>query len=74
MKRDPVDSSSVAEAGYDGERRVMEVLFRSGGLYRYLDVPAAIWAGFEAAESKGRFVNLRVKPDFDCVRVRRAPR
>lgn len=70
MKRVAVDSSSIAEAGYDARREIMEVEFRHGGIYQYLEVPAEVYREFEAAESKGRFVNLRIKPDYDCVKLR----
>lgn len=74
MQRVAMDSSSLAGAGYDREGQVMEVEFRSGGIYRYLAVPPSVFAEFEAAESKGRFVNVRIKPAFECVEVRRARR
>lgn len=70
MKRMAVESSSIAEAGYDSRREIMEVEFRNGGLYQYLEVPAEVYGEFEEAESKGRFVNLRIKPDYPCVRLR----
>lgn len=70
MKRIVVDSSSIAEVGYDPHREIMEVEFRNGGLYRYLEVPAEVYREFEEAESKGRFVNLRIKPEHPCVRLR----
>ena len=40
MKRVAVDSSSIASVGYDSKAYVLEIEFRNGGVYRYLDVPA----------------------------------
>ena len=74
MKRSALESSSLSEAGYDPDRQMMEVEFRNGGLYRYLDVPAEVYREFEGADSKGRFLNLRIKPAYRCLRVRPARR
>jgi hypothetical protein len=46
----PIDSDNVAQAGYEATTRVMTVLFDSGGLYEYYDVPPALWEAFVAAQ------------------------
>jgi len=46
----PIDSDNVAQAGYQATTRVMTVLFDSGGLYEYYDVPPALWEAFVAAQ------------------------
>lgn len=46
----PIQSSNVQAAGYDADTGVMTVLFDSGGLYEYYDVPAGLWAAFVAAQ------------------------
>ena len=74
MRRNPVDSSSLASAGYDGEREVLEVEFRNGGVYDYLGVPAKVYRAFMEAESKGRYLNAEIKPCFAYRTVRRAGR
>lgn len=71
MERRPVDSTSVASAGYDAAGRVLEVEFRSGGLYAYLDVPPEVFCDLLAAESAGGFVNRVVKPRFRYRRLAR---
>jgi len=38
----------------------MEVVFNSGGVYRYFDVPKDIYEGLLAAESKGRYMRANV--------------
>ena len=43
-------------AGYDEENYILTVQFRDGTLYNYYDVPPQMWNEFEAAESKGRFL------------------
>jgi hypothetical protein len=70
MAREYVTSTSVEWIEYDASARTLEIAFESGGVYRYLDVPAAICERFRAAESKGRFVNELVKPRYRYVRLR----
>lgn len=38
-------SRALEAAGYDATTRTLRLLFRSGGLYDYLDVPAEVFAG-----------------------------
>lgn len=38
-------SRALESAGYDAERRVLRLRFRSGGLYDYHDVPPEVYAG-----------------------------
>ena len=62
MQRVPVDSSSIAVLGYDPEGCVLEIEFRqSGQIYRYFGVPAAEYAAFLSAESKGSYLNQEFK-------------
>lgn len=49
----PVESSNIKAVGYDEPSKTMHIQFKSGGHYRYSDVPADAVAQFMAAESKG---------------------
>jgi hypothetical protein len=53
--RRPVVSRSIASIGYDPQRRVLDVEFQSGAIYRYLQVPREVANRFLEAESKGRY-------------------
>jgi len=64
MERERVDSSSLSSLGYDARRHVLEVEFRNGGVYRYMDVPEDAWSELRSAESKGRYINSEIKPRF----------
>jgi hypothetical protein len=64
-----VDSSCVAAVGYDRTVEEVYVEFVDGDLYAYAQVPYVIWRAFQAAESKGRFVNTVLKPHFPVRRV-----
>ena len=46
----PIQSDNVQSAGYDDATGTMTVLFDSGGLYEYYDVPPALWTDFIAAQ------------------------
>jgi hypothetical protein len=54
MKRTPVDSSAIAAIGYEPREEVLEIEFTSGAVYRYLDVPYAVYSELIEAESHGR--------------------
>jgi hypothetical protein len=70
IERTPVQSSDLASVGYDASRRMLEIEFRSGGIYRYLEVPAEIHERLLAAESKGRFFAAHIRDRFRHERVR----
>ena len=73
MKRERLDSSSLASAGYDPAAHVLEVEFRNGGVYQYFEVEDEEYEGFRKAPSKGRYLNTEIKPDHPA-RTLRAPR
>ena len=64
IERKPISSSDLASVGYDERMRVLEIEFRSGGIYRYLDVPREVFDALLAAESKGRFFAARIRNQF----------
>lgn len=67
----PVQSSSVEAIGYDARARALYVRFlKLGRTYRYAGVTAQVYQELMRAESKGRFVNIRIKPNYPCTKVR----
>lgn len=71
LERKPVRSSDLATVGYDARAEVLDVEFRSGGIYRYHDVPRNIFAELMAADSKGRFFARHIRNHFRHERLRR---
>lgn len=67
MERVAVESETLASVGYEGG--TLELEFRDGPVYRYVDVPAAVHAQLMAADSKGRFFNARIRDRFRDVRI-----
>jgi hypothetical protein len=65
MELQPVKSTSIAAIGYERRRRWLRIQYRaSRRTYVYGGVPPAEFAALEQAESKGRFVNFRIKPVY----------
>ena len=69
-KRKPVESSVLASVGYDAGKRVLEIEFHSGAIYRYLEVPEEIHRRLLAAESKGHFFGANIRDKFRSERVK----
>lgn len=61
MERTAVESSQIAEVGHDPLADVMEIQFRTGGVYRYAGVSLALFRGFMSAESHGKFFGEHIK-------------
>ena len=64
-----VDSSSLRSVGYDAATLTLEVEFRNGSVYRYLDVPTGLWTSFRRAPSMGKFFQEHVRDQFETMRV-----
>lgn len=69
MKRVPVESSNLRSVGFDTMTKTLEVEFRHGGVYRYLEVPDDVHAELMKAESKGRFFQVNVRGKFKFERT-----
>ena len=70
VRRQPLDSSAIASAGYDAETAVLELEFASGEVYRYFAVPASVFRGLRSAESAGRFFRDRIRDVYPSEHVR----
>ena len=70
IHRDPVESRGLAAVGYSKRLRALEVEFRRGGTYRYLDVPWTVYRDLLAADSKAGFYNRKIRGKYKSVYVR----
>ena len=59
-----VQSTTLAAIGYDSDRGILQLEFRSRALYRYFGVPGPVYAALWAAPSKGRYFNLAIRGRF----------
>jgi hypothetical protein len=71
MKWTPVESSVFRAAGYAERPAVLYLLFRSGEVYRYFDVPRWQYQEFLAADSQGRYFGRNIRGQFRYERLRR---
>lgn len=55
-----VDSSMIYAVGYDPKAKELEVVFNTGGIYRYQGVPRKVYKELLAAESKGRYMRAHI--------------
>lgn len=64
MQRTPVNSSNIAEVGYDSNSMTLEIVFHSGGVYQYFDVPESEYHGLMQAGSKGQYFHTNIKDNY----------
>ncbi len=69
MKRQPVSSSSLRAVGYDLAAGILEVEFRSGGVYRYYGVPPEVYRELLNAPSKGKYFQEHIRDEFRYARA-----
>ncbi|MFT4907566.1 MAG: hypothetical protein ACI978_001649 [Oleispira sp.] len=56
-----VDSSNVAEIGYDEESSTLQIEFKNGTIYQYFDVPDDLFEGLRTADSVGGYLAANIK-------------
>jgi hypothetical protein len=59
-----VESSALATVAYDYQRAILQVTFRDGAIYHYLDVPASGFEDLLRADSKGAYLNSHIRRRF----------
>ena len=69
IRRHGVASSAVASIGYDRPRRLLDVEYVSGIVYRYFGVETRVVAALLRASSIGQFVNRRIRLSYPYRRL-----
>lgn len=64
MQLQTVESSAIHAIGYDAEKRVLEVIFNSGRIYQFVNVPPEEYTALTAAPSKGGYFNAHFREAF----------
>lgn len=70
IPRQQVDSSAIATIGYSKRLRALEIEFINGAVYRYLDIPIALYRELMAADSKARFYDKNIRGKYRSVHVK----
>ena len=58
-------SNAVAEIRYDHARERLTVMFVTGRIYEYVNVPVEVAASFQSAFSKGAFFETYIRDRYD---------
>lgn len=61
MKREKVNSSSIASIGYDPVSKMLEVEFNHGGVYKYMDVAFEEYEALKNAASIGNYFDTHIR-------------
>ena len=70
VKRVPVESTALAAIGYSKRLRALEIEFRNGAIYRYLDVAPEVYDALLHARSKARFYDDNIRHKYRSLHVR----
>jgi hypothetical protein len=71
MKLVTVESSMLHAVGYDAKSKEMEAVFTSGAIWRYCDVPRAVYRELLKADSKGNYMQTEIIGVYPEYRLRR---
>lgn len=64
FKRIPVESSNIASIGHSFPRRILEVEFKNGSIYRYKGVNNKTYKSLLLADSKGKAFHRTIKGKY----------
>lgn len=70
IRRVPVQSTALAAVGYSKRLRALEIEFRNGAIYRYLDVDPEVYDALLNARSKARFYDDNIRHKYRSLHVR----
>jgi hypothetical protein len=58
-------SSVVAKMSYNAEQEKLTIIYTSGSVYVYKEVPYNVYDRMRAAKSKGKFLNEFIKNNYE---------
>jgi lysyl-tRNA synthetase class 2 len=70
IARVPVESRALAAIGYSKRLRALEIEFRNGAIYRYLEVSPPVYEALMSAPSKARFYDENIRGKYRWLHVR----
>ena len=63
-------SSVVSAIKYDANTYTLRVIYVSGSVYDYKDVPEKVYREMKEAFSKGEFLNKHIKPNYEFEKIK----
>jgi hypothetical protein len=69
MERQEVESSNIKSIGYNKANELLEIEFKSGGVYQYAHVTPAKYAALMEAPSVGRYFSREIRGHNPCEKV-----
>jgi hypothetical protein len=64
-----VRSSMLRKVRYDPKKRFLDVVFRTGEIYRYKDVPQHVYNELMEAESHGKYMQRHIIDQYETIRL-----
>jgi hypothetical protein len=64
-----VPSTAIESVRYDDAANTLDIVFKTGRVYRYFAVPATVHQELLGADSKGRYFNEVIRPRYPCERL-----
>lgn len=66
--RNFMPSTVIKSYHYFSEQQILRIVYISGSVYDYLEVPQMVFDEFRGAFSKGTFLNKHIKGKFNYVK------
>jgi hypothetical protein len=63
-------SSVVRAIKYDEPSHTLRVVYLSGNIYEYKEVPLSVYEKMRSATSKGTFLNTKIKGHYDFQKIK----
>ena len=63
-------SSVVAAIRYDAPSSTLRVIYVSGSVYDYKNVPEKVYNEMKTSSSKGEFLNKEIKPKYEFEKIK----
>lgn len=66
-----VESSMISAVRYDRSAKALDVIFNSGAMWRYEDVPPSVYKGLMDSGSKGSYMRYAIIGEYEEYRLSR---
>lgn len=70
MEMIAVESSNLAQVGYNEEKRLLRVEFHDGAIWEYERIPPGIHSALMAAQSKNTYFRAHIRGTFPATKLR----